>query len=524
MEFSCQIQLKIYYNGNQVTRTLEINAFWRINSASTMYACGPNGTILKHESANDEAKPYVRILFDGACLSESSTEISAITGDTTTCAWYIDDVFVSSDCESFSYSFSTVGTYTIKLEATYNGITTQTTKTAHIVNDPQIDKPINILDNILCHEESIQIEISNSEPDVVYTLHKENSNAIYGTSEVGNGGTVTLNSIPVNETATFLLNSANVNARSCTRTFTDTFEIIVEQTQANFHVGLLNASTNEDITFYQTSADASIFNWSFTTAANSLSTTGENPTNSFNSTGVHDVTLTASSVNQCVDGITLSSPNIYIKPLETNECWSYINQSESPTTGANSHDITHITEVEDGYLTGGYYRNEIFGTTHGIEYTINDSNGGFLSKSDDNGTLKWLVYTKGSSVSSVFSSVEDQNGDIYLSINGNDCEFFDNSGKRVTFNKGGNIVKLNSKGELIWYMAIRTFAPTGLTVDNNNDLLIYGSYDIYGDTQHHVYLNDILVDEVGTIIFRESGGRFCNGIIKTTPRRQHSMG
>ena len=494
-----------------------IKALWRISNAATMYACGENGIIMKNESASDEAKPYVRILFDGGCISESTYDIDSVTGDTDSCAWYIDNVLVSTNCDSFTYPFSTVGTYTVRLVATFNGLTTQTIKTVHIVNAPQIDKPFNVVDEILCHEESIQIEISNSEPNVVYTLHRDNSNAIYGTSDVGNGGTVTLNSIPVNETATFVLKSANVNARACARAFTDTFEIIVEQTEANFHVGLLNATTNEDVTFHQTSADASSFDWSFTTAANALTTTGENPTNSFNTTGVHDVTLTASSVNQCVDDITLSSPNIYEEPAETNECWSYINQSESPVSLAYYQDISHITEVTDGYLTGGTYRNELFGTNHGVGYDLNESRGGFLSKSDDKGILKWLVYTKGPNNSTVFSSAEDLNGNIYLAINSNDCEFFDNSGKIITFDKGGNIIKLNSKGELIWYMAIRTFTPTGLTVDNNNDLLIYGNYDIYEDTQHDVYLNDSLVDEVGTIIFPTADDRFCNGIIKATP-------
>lgn len=497
-----------------------INSLWSANNTSTMYACGTNGVILKHDAPNDEAKPYGKIEFDGDCISPSSSNIDAVIGSSDSCSWYINGVFASSNCGNFYYNFDTVGIYEIKLVLNYNGLITEKVKSIYMVNPPLIDKPFSVLDAILCKEESLEITINNTEPDVNYTLKKVGTNASYGTSATGTGGTLVFTSSLINETGSFYLESANVYVPSCTRDFTNTFDITVEQTEADFYIDLINASTNEDVTFYERSKDASIFDWSFTNA-NSATSSDSNPTNSFNNTGVHDVTLTASSVNLCVDDVTLDSPNIYNEPSDNQQCWSYLNVSENPAwNGVYTPDVSHITKISDGYLTGGYYRNNNFGSNHGIGKDVTSATGAYLTKHDFKGTLKWWVYTESSNSSdrsTIWASVEDLAGNIYIAINDYNAQFYDNSGAQIYLHRGGSIIKLNPRGKLLWNMSIRAFNPYGLKIDANNDLIISGTYDIYNDSNHFVYLDDIQVDEVGTIIFNDSAYRHCNAIIKASP-------
>ncbi|WP_420573025.1 T9SS type A sorting domain-containing protein [Kordia sp.] len=496
-----------------------INSLWNASNEVTMYACGTNGVILKNDAPNDATKPYVRILFDGDCLSAGSSNIDAVFGTSDSCSWYINNTLVSTNCDDINYNFDTAGIYEVKLVLNNDGLITEDVKNVHIVNPPLVDKPFSILDTILCKEESLEITINNTEPDVKYTLKKVGTNASYGTSDVGNGGTLVFNSELINETGTFYLESSNVYAPSCTRSFTNTFDIIVEQTKADFHVDLINATTNEDVNFYENTIEADTFNWSFTNA-NTQTSTDPNPINSFNTSGIHDVSLTATSANLCVDDFTTDSPNIYDEPSDDQQCWSYLNVSDSPAwNGGYTPDISHITKVSDGYLTGGYYRNNSFGSNHGVGKNIIET-GAYLTKHDFKGTLKWWVRTEAtisSDRSLAMTSVEDLNGNIYVTLNDESCTFYDNSGQEIFLNSGGSIIKLDARGKLIWYMSIRTFNATGLKIDNDNNLIIYGTYDIYNDYQHRVRLNGVEVDEVGTIIFPDSGYRYCNAIIKATP-------
>lgn len=483
-----------------------INSFWKTYGVNKMYACGSDGVILKNEIETllEEAKPYVEIEFDGGCISSYSKNIKATIGSSSSCNWYINNTFVSSDCDGFNYDFDSTGEFEIKLIVDFNELTTEATKTIHIVNPPLIDKPISILDSILCKEEVVEITIDNSELNVQYVLRKENSDVNYGTSEVGNGETVILTSELINETGIFYIEAQNIQANSCSRSFTETFEIVVEQTKANFYVDLINASVNENIYIHNLSEEAESFRWNFENANIELSTE-ENPNVSFETTGVHEINLKATSANDCNDDITLNSPNIYQEPSEDQECWSYINTIEHPSyTGSYIPEISHITKVNDGYLTGGYYRNSSFASNHGVPLNVNNNEGAYLTKHDYKGVLKWWVHSQSTidffrERSLTTASVQDHEGNIYLALNTINCDFYDNSGKEFTNLSGGKIIKLNSRGELIWHMIIRTFTPTGLKVDNNNDLLIFGSYDSYNDYNHTVHVNDNEVGLVGLV-------------------------
>ena len=498
--------------------THNINSFWRKDSSPTVYSCGSNGIVMKNDATTTETEPYVNILFDGGCAytTNSSFTIDATIGSSNNCSWYIDNIPVSTNCGSFNHTF-TEGSHDIKLEVDFNGVQAIDTKTIHVVNPPLVDLPYTISDSILCHEESIEISIDSSEPNVYYTLHKLGSNENFGSSPVGNNETIVLNSNLINESGTFFLRSNHNLTSNCHSDFTTKFDIIVEQTKADFHFNKINAYKNENVSLYQTSDEASTFNWSFN-GANINNSTAENPVINFVQEGVHDISLTATSANLCIDEATKISPNILNEPADNSTAWHYLNVSESPAwSGTYTPDISHINKVTGGYISGGYYRNNDFGTNHGINFQLNDSQGTFLTKHDFKGTLKWIVYSKGTGRTLTTHSVEDQDGNIYISISNNASDFYDNSGKVISLDYGGSIVKLDQNGNYIWHMEISRFSPSGLHIDESNNLIILGVYDIYNDYGHYVQLNDIQTDEVGTVIFPDYAYRFCNAIIKATP-------
>ncbi len=494
-----------------------IKSFWSSNSNSHMYACGVNGVILKNIAPTSEAQPYVRIDFNGTCFSSASTNVSATVGSSTSCMWYIDGNYIGSSCNSINHLFPNVGTYQVKLTVEFNGLITERVKDIHIVNSPEIDKQISILDNILCHEEPLTIEIMESEQDVVYTLHKVGSSEVYGESEVGNGNTILFQTGPISETGTFYLRSTNALAPSCSNSwFPNTFDITVEQTTSNFHSDLINAALGEDVNFYETSSEANSFLWTFPTSGNINSSMEPNVTNFFNSEGVFDITLVSESANSCLDEVTLNSPNIYVEPGEILDCWSYLHQGEEvPWSGSTPNDITHSSKVSDGYLTGGYYYNESFGSNFGEPFAFDDAHGAYLTKHDQNGTLKWIVYSivPGSNGSIITSSAEDSNGNIYLTLLG-EGTFYDNSGKSKYLSNDGNIIKLDSRGKLIWHMEILNCFPRTLIVDNNDDLVVLAGYDRYNDFQHYVRLNGAIIGEVGQTVFEDLPSNTGSGVIK----------
>lgn len=423
-----------------------INSFWKTYGENPIYACGPDGVILKNEIEPllKETKPYIKIEYNGGCISTYTKNVEATIGNSSKCNWYINNILTSNDCDDFKHKFDTLGEYIIKLIVDFNDITTETTKTIHIVNPPLIDKPISVLDSILCKEETTEITINDSEPNVLYVLRKENSAINYGTSEIGNGGLVKISSELINETGMFYIEAQNTNATSCGKSFTDTFEIIVEQTKANFHVDLINASINENISLHNLSEEAEKFKWNYNNA-NIGSGIEENPIVSFVKNGVHEIKLQATSAHNCEDETSLNSPNIYKEPSSDQECWSYINTIEHPNyTGSYIPEISHITQVTDGYLTGGYYRNGKFASNHGVPLNINNNEGAYLTKHDSKGVLKWWIHSQSTidyfrERSLATASVQDHEVNIYLALNTINCDFYDNSGKELKNLNGGKI-------------------------------------------------------------------------------------
>jgi len=480
-----------------------INSFWSANGTSTMYACGTNGVILKNQTPSSEAKPYAKIDFSGGCLVSTSFNIDAVIGSSTSCNWYIDNNLISSVCGSFNHTFTVAGDYQIKLVVENNGLITEDIKNIHIVTPPQVDKPYSILDSILCHEESLEITINNTEPNVAYTLKKTGSNDSFGTSQQGNGGTIIFNTSLLNETGTFYLQSINVNAPSCFRNFTDTFDIIVEQTEADFHFDLINSQPSELVTFHENSVEANNYEWTFPGNSNILNSNSSTPTTYFTSSGQTNINLNVWSDDGCYDNITKQGPNVYEQPAQIEECWTLVNSGEDVYNGQigyaqwfGSHypEVIDLTKVSDGFLTSGYYNNQKFDTKLGVTYDkLETKAGSYLVKHDFNGTIKWVVYTEKAPSSDrdiMYSSVEDSAGNIYVCGN-SEGVFYDNTGTKIVLNSNsypGFIIKLDSRGKLIWHIKGQYFYPKKLHLDKNDNLISTGNSQ---GNANQLYLNGI---------------------------------
>ncbi|MFI1744841.1 T9SS type A sorting domain-containing protein [Thalassobellus sediminis] len=479
-----------------------INEFWNSQQDNVLYACGKDGVILKNESPIGEAEPYVMIGFDGDCFYSntfSTHRISIIKGSNTNCKWYIDNELISSSCDNYlNYRFDSPGTYEIRVEVEYNGIISEETKTIHIVNQPEIDKAISITDSVLCKIEATEIVIENSEPNVEYILKNKDSNEVLGISDVGNGGTVSLQTEPIDVTGEFYL-SAQSTLANCSMDFTDSFIITVEETKAEFTHSLINAKQNEAVEFYQHSTDAQNFNWDFYQNASTPNSTEENPKISFSTLGQKNVDLEVWSNAGCYDKITnQNGPYIYEDLGHTEDSWAVINGGEDSNPIVRSS----MTRSKDGLLVVGVINNNtILGSTQGVEFVDLpiETTGFYLAKYDFNGVLRWVVYNYDNETSYGADSIEDKDGNIYLTLPRNRNSYLvDTTGGKIELDyeySTHSIIKLDSTGKFLWELTAAQYKPHSLHLDKKNNLTVIGT--INPSINNQIYVNNMATDVLG---------------------------
>ncbi|WP_431135097.1 T9SS type A sorting domain-containing protein [Psychroserpens mesophilus] len=501
------------------SNTFSINSFWQDpNDSSLIYACGDNGVLLKTTNLGGSTKPYIAIDARGNCVG-SSVNFDFFRGSSSTCSWTIDGTEFNTSCNDFSYSFDTIGSYdvTVIAENSFSEQTTLTT-TIHIVNPPETNKPTTISDNLLCKEESIEIQIENSEPNVRYVLKMVGESGTYGTSPLGNGGLITLVSSPIDSTGDYYLRAEHELA-NCNANFTEQFHIDVEKTEAVYFQSLINAKQNELVEFSNYSIDAQNYSWNFSPNATPLNSTIENPQVTFSNLGNTTVNFECWSDNGCYDDVQKPGPYIYESPINQTS-WTILNDGTDPVwSGYYYNDIADIEKTQDGFLACGYYNeNQTLESNVGNSFTFEEGQMGcYLTKYDKDGALKWLVKTQATNTfsdrDSMFSTVEDQLGNIYVS-GASEGLFYDTRGNVLDLNlQSANdsfLLKLNSKGELLWYVH-GVFVAKRLFIDKDNNLVSSG-YIANGNNQ--IYLNGnpshIVSDNV-------NGDQRNNAIIKFAP-------
>ena len=445
-------------------------------SSNTMYACGINGLLLTTNDQGGTPKPYVKVTSTGSCIGTSVT-LSAITGSATSCSWYIDGVYGYSGCNSTNnHLFTVAGAHTIRLQAYSGGLGDTSSMIVHIVTPPTINKPVIIDQDIICHVEPIAITVDMSEQSVFYILRKFGSTQTFGSSGPGNGGQITFSSQPISEAGSYFLR-AQSTLSSCFRNFTDTIEITVEKTKADFHVGLFNAEVGEPVNLYSKCQDAQQFQWTF--LPDGSSSTLADPQAVFNIAGQTSVKLIATSTNGCSDSIQKNGPMVY-QPTPTDSCWTIMNNGTDDTwQGGYEGDIAKMSPSTTGFLTCGYFRDTHFASTHGDSVELPSFAGAYVAKYNFDGTLKWMVRTRKISLSTdqdnVYSVVEDKLGNVYLSGYSTNY-FFDNTGDSIYVSVNGTgryIIKVDANGKFLWKLtSVALFL--NLSVDQSDNLYISG--------------------------------------------------
>lgn len=479
----------------------KINEFWRVNNQNIIYACGDNGVILKTDNEGGATVPYVKLNVQGGCVN-SPILIDAVKGSSNDAQWYINGQLVQNGINSFNHTFTLPGTYaiTINVQNAF-GETASDTKTIEIVPIPTVNLPTVVTDDILCKLESTSIQIQNSELNVKYTLKKEGEpNSNYGVSQNGNGSTISLTTDLIDLTGYYYLEASNVLA-TCSKRFDDNFLITVEETQASFHGDLINANLGELINFYNQSEEASSFNWQFNLNSQVQNFSTQNVQTSFNQIGETFVTLDSWSVNGCHD--VLSVDNVQINDENTINDEGFIVGYDIEDFNVFSDEIYDLKLTSDGYVNCGKYKNAKFNTRVGKSISL-DGYGGFLTKHNSNGVLKWIVYTNKLITGDFFSSVAVDNFDnIYVSGNGSGY-FFDNNGNKYNLSNGLGrffLAKLDSRGNLIWILQNSKVSFGNIYINANQYLYSATGiiqYSLYDNIP--IYKNGIFLQNIGNTI------------------------
>ncbi len=469
-----------------------ISAIWRASSATDMYACGANGVVLKSSDYGGLTKPFATINSAGGCAG-ANTIVNAITGSSTNCKWYINNALVASYCNSLSYTFPSAGQYTLQVN-TSNGVGLYDTavQVITIVNSPVINKPVSISKSVLCRQEAIVLTVGNSEPNVFYTLKKIGTGLSYGSSGAGNTSSLNFSSSVLSTSGNYYLEAGSTMA-TCTKEFTDTIKIEVENTKAEYHIGMINANPNEIVTCFEQCTDAQNFKWAFSPNATASNTTASTPTVSFSTPGQTQVKLVAWSNHGCYDSIQGRGPTIYIEPSVIDSCWTRTNIGIEPFWNTSSFifdqdfgDIAQLSPSRSGFITCGFYRSEAFLSNYGDSLRLPAGQGGaYLAKYNLNGALKWINYsdqvfsTSTQYRESIFSAVEDKQGNIYAC--GRSANFKDNTGEvfnnfifhpNYVYVYTNSIYKMDSTGKVIWRVNFTNYDPLKIFVDNAGDVYL----------------------------------------------------
>lgn len=402
------------------------------------FAVGPNGTFLTTNDAGFPNKPVVKLNINPNCSGYST----CICPRTPLPANYSSQIFLNgallfSDNNSFHYyTFPTIGTYTVTYIVN-NGSLTDTAEQILYIYDPPANLSVVAPDSILCKNESAIVQIHNSNPNIIYELHKQGNGNPYFGEIIGNGNTASINSNLISNSGYFYIKAYYINSSNCFLSLTDRIYITVEKTKADFHAGYINAVPGETFPYYEKCIEAQHFDWRFPTDASLLQSNLANLTEiSYSTTGLKNVTLICWSDNLCFDTITKAETMIYTQPVPADTIWN-CGFNKQDNSSSILIEKTHILKNDD-YLISGNFNNATFNSVYGHSKSILNREGGFLAKYNKYGVLKWVLYT-GSSDNSIgipkpFST---NTGEIYFAV---DYQYLSSNYNSFTFNNGDSLI------------------------------------------------------------------------------------
>jgi len=502
------------------TSSLSINEFWSVpGNPNSFYACGDSGTILYCTDLGGPTKPFTKLNAYGRCVEEF-VQMNVVTGPLSSCSWYINNQYVSSSCGTYSHYFNQTGAYTIKFIGSNGQYSDTSITTIHIVGVPQVDLPTVITDSILCKSEPVEITLSNIESEVSYSLRKFGSSGNFGASGSSDSSQLTFLSNPINSEGLYYI-IASSSVANCVRFFSDTIRLDVEHTEARLHANLINAYLNEPITFYSNSVDANHFQWSFSSGSSIPTDTSESVINTFSQLGSTTTELICTSDNGCSDTTTQITTYVCLPSNTINDTWYNRSSTITPSYSNDGNFVKKILALPDGHLAWLELPEQAtIPTQNGLTANV-ESEGSYIAKYDELGTLKWYFSLLNNNVFNnqyylIDKITIDNQQNIYLlgeTTAPSSTYLNDNRGDsirlfyQVQYSNSYNkfMTKLNADGVCQWLKLSNNFKFERLATDHENNLIVSG---IKNDQLENIIWSDGIVDTF------QLGGINSNHILK----------
>jgi hypothetical protein len=149
-----------------------ITEFWRQGTSYPIYACGKNGVLLSTTDNGGNCLPFMKVVEGGGCKGAWLT-MTGTYGSASSCSWYLNGALVSSSCANYTMLGNTPGTYQIKFKGTNSAGSDSAQTIFYVVDTPEINLPVMILDTMLCKKEPLVISGNFTETDPLFSLQTD---------------------------------------------------------------------------------------------------------------------------------------------------------------------------------------------------------------------------------------------------------------------------------------------------------------------------------------------------------------
>lgn len=154
--------------------------------------------------------------------------------------------------------------------------------------------------------------------------------------------------------------------------------------------------------------------------------------------------------------------------------------------------------VPAGFVSCGYYNDQIFDSTDGNTYDLSNKYGAYLVKYNNEGVLQWLVRTEKAASSErdvIMSIATDSQNNIYI-IGHSEGKLYDSTGSAQQIASPAFLMKFNVNGEFLWKMHVFGLDAKRVAVDKEDNVVVCGSIWMK-DTQ--MFFNDQYVGTFSNI-------------------------
>ena len=348
---------------------------------------------------------------------------------------------------------------------------------------PAVDLPINVSDTILCKSEPVRVTISNTEPNVRYTL-KDSNWKEYGSVE-SSGGTVQLFTNPISEPGRYTIWASRTNI-NYTLGFTTSINISVEKTRSVFVAENVNLVPGETTAFSTRSHEASNFQWQFNDGASITSSTQARPSGiSYSSPGQKSLTLISISANGCRDTVSGIALTVVNPPSGAANCFGL--SVPDSLLGYQPEQFMQLNKVllagNGEYYLSGRGNKPLLNSRYGRSVKIPYENAGFFADYSADGILKWYIHLPGS----IDAADKDNTGNIYILGSCHELNYLYLPGGdsiRITSTNpnapdysdkiNGFILKIDANGKYLWHSILSDPSP------------IFQGYPVRGGLPDHI--------------------------------------